>query len=268
MDGAKQVDAWFGDDVPVQVLTVSVPSDYSPSPGMVTSTPDMVDCRNDTFFGWTGCWGIFPRNSPVTLHANSFTNSFLAQWENDGSPCGSASDCTIIMDTNHAVGARFAKQSQLVLNVHEDPNSGGGSVAVGGPVNYTCDIPAGSNDRTCSWWLSLTSPIAIPLTAQPVPGSTFVWGQACSSSNPTCSPTVGGGSTTTVDITFENHLTINAHSNSGGQGQVNISPTGDPAITSCTAEGTCHITYLVSTEVTLTAQPIGSSRPEGPRPSE
>ncbi|GEM_PF-3058233 len=253
MDGPKMVDVWFGDNVAWQSLTVYLPSNNSPSPGTVTSLPDGINCNNSNFFGYLGCFYIFPRGTVVTLTAHPNANSFLVDWEGDGTVCNPpTSTCTVTLDGNRSVGARYSPQATLNLIVHKDPSFGNGGTAT---VDMVPGVPCTTdiNDRTCTYKLNIAVPTNVTMTAVPDPGSTLHWENSCHGSGSTCTLTFTEGGVLNVDLYFLPHLVLNVHG--AGLGSATISPTGNPATTTCVAEGTCIMAYLERGNVVLTANP-------------
>jgi hypothetical protein len=76
--------------------------------GVVTSNPPGIDCSES-------CAAQFDANTQVVLHMETYSNSFFMGWT--GACTDTSSDCTISMDGDKAVAARFALGTEHMVMV-------------------------------------------------------------------------------------------------------------------------------------------------------
>lgn len=198
MDGAKNVMASF---YPMPVLTVYVPYDG----GRVTSSPAGIDCGHGL-----PCQAPFPNGTVVTLHATPDAQHYFYGWTSaECAPFGTG-DCTLTMNQDRDAGwAVFQPRPLLVLNVH-----GPGSVSVT-PPSGVC--PA---DTTCVYPYEPNVTTTVTLVATPAPGYGIQWGYCGINTTTTCTTSVSGTVTTTIDANFYLLSSVTSSSPTGQTGTI------------------------------------------------
>ena len=164
--------------------------------GTVSSSPAGISCGNT-------CTAAFTVGTSVTLTASPQTGSAFAGWTGCS---GTGPTCTVTMDIDRAVTARFEPVTSVSVSVSNDdtdPFAAFGTTSVTGPNNFTCSL-TGDGSRTCMLF-GVPAGVGLTLTANPGSGNQFVsWtGQCVNSTQRTCtfSPAPGGGSSVTANFT-------------------------------------------------------------------
>ncbi|MDQ3823725.1 MAG: hypothetical protein M3321_10865, partial [Actinomycetota bacterium] len=229
MDAAKSVTATFAQTVQ---LTVSVEGN-----GNVSGEGGAINC------GANGnvCSARFPVGETVTLTATPSLGSRFIGWS--GACGGSATTCTVLMDSSKAVTATFSPDVSLAVTV-----VGNGHVTgEGGSIN------CGNNANVCS--ATFATNRTVTLNATPAAGATFLgWSGACGGTSTTCTVLMNGSKSVTA--TF-----------SGGAGStvpLSVSVSGPGTVTgggiSCGSGGaTCSASVAVNSNVTLVATPASGA---------
>ncbi len=201
--------------------------------GSVTSSPAGIDCGSD-------CAEVYAAGTVVTLTATPDTGLNFLDW--GGACAGQGNPCTVVMDGNLQVSARFDLRYTVTLNKY---GLGQGSV-VSEPVGIDCGAD-------CSERFIVGD--AVVLTAQAAPGSAFVgWRDACSGTDISCTVTVD--SDVTVGAVFEPFydLSVTVSNTSASSGYVVVNPGNTYCYDSCTTQ------YAGGTEVTLSANAYSGSK--------
>jgi hypothetical protein len=198
-------------------------------PGSVVSNPSGIYCG-------VGCSTQYPSGTLASLMAVPDSGASFGEWS--GACSGASSSCTVTMDGNKTVNARFG----YLLTVNR---TGGG----GGTVSAT--VSGGSlNGLNCGAVCSFVynSGTVVTLTATPASGATFIgWSGAGCSGTGTCSVIMNQAHSVSATFTFP--LSVSRYNNGGG------SVTSDPAGIECGTGGTCAVSFVNGTQVTLTAMP-------------
>lgn len=222
---ARTVTATFARNRSLKVDTWNGGSGY----GKVTS-PAGVDC--DFVCDYARLEG-----ATLTLTATPEPGSRFAGWS--GVACPGTGTCTVTLNTDMTVVARFVLTSTLTVT---KTGSGAGSV-VSGAGDITCGA-------TCS--AVYDAGTNVTLTATPAAGSAFIgWsGGDCSGTGP-CTTTVDDSRTVTA--TFATKPTLAVATSGTGTGTVTSAAAGIDCGAACTAELDPGAT------VTLTASPATGS---------
>ena len=180
-------------DSVVQNFALSV-SRQGSGTGSVTSAPAGIAC------GAT-CSASFTSGAQVTLAAQAASGSTFAGW--GGACSGTASSCSVTMDSARSVTASFSAAPVQRLLTLSKAGTGTGSVT-SSPSGLSCTAGCGVASA------SFASTSAITLVAQAAAGSTFAsWSGACS----------GTGNCTIAASTSSASVTASFNaSNSGGSG--------------------------------------------------
>jgi hypothetical protein len=195
--------------------------------GMVTSSPDGINCGND-------CNEAYSYNTPVALTPIPAAGSTFSGWSG---ACSGTGPCTVTMAQAQAVTATFSAATYTLMVT----KAGNGTVT-SSPTGIDC-----GND--CSEPYSYNTPVT--LTATPAAGSTFSgWSGPCSGTDP-CSVTMNQAQTVTA--TFSSTPTYLLVVSISGAGTVTSSPTG------INCGNDCSEPYSYNTPVTLTATPAAGS---------
>ena len=186
MDTAKSVTATF---TPVVQLTVGVTGN-----GNVSGEGGAINC------GANGnvCSARFPVGETVTLTATPAVGETFSGWS--GACGGTATTCTVLMDSGKGVSATFSPESQLAVTVSGNGNVSGESGA----------INCGNNGNVCA--AKFANNKTVTLNATPAAGSTFLgWSGACGGTSTICTilmnasksvtATFSGGTGATVPLT-------------------------------------------------------------------
>ncbi len=162
--------------------------------GSVTSNPFGIICSPT-------CSNIFNSGTKVTLEAIPSAGSVFSGWS--GACSGASTTCTITINSNKNVTAKFVNSSQtppplppIVISTfpitYSKVGSGAGTV-VSTPSGINC-----SSNCLASFLYGTN----VTLTASPLPGSTFAgWTGACAGNNSSCNILVNGAKT--VEATFD-----------------------------------------------------------------
>ena len=207
----------------IYTLSVSI-SSTNPGGGTVTSSPAGIDCGSD-------CSEPYPAGTTVTLTATSAPGFMFEGWN---SPCSGQGTCTVTVNANQTIVARFRNLYTVSVAV---AGSGTGTVA-SSPSGIACPgdcsepYPSGS---------------AVTLTATPAAGSVFTgWTANCAGQGNPCSlPAIG--SDTFITANFTRRVTLTVTLAGVGTGGVSSNPVG----ISCGTD--CSETYDAGMSVTLTA---------------
>jgi len=220
-DNSLEQTAALGECIPIATLRVARTGAGS---GTVTSTPPGIDC-GDT------CSHIFDHGTVVELIAAPDADSTFAGWSGD---CSGLTTCTLTMDQDHSVTARFNPVTTFVT-----VTTGG---AGAGAVTST---PAGiSCPGACSAAFDFGTVVELGSAADV--GSTFAgWSSDCSGLT-TCTLTMdqdhGATATFNIATTLVTVMAVGA-----GTGTVTSTPAG----ISC--PGTCSARFDYGSTVTLSA---------------
>ena len=148
----------FALDLAVNAYNLTVSKSGNGS-GKVTSSPAGIDCGST-------CRTNFAAGTQVTLTAAASSGSTFIGW---GGVCSGSGSCVVTMNASQNVSAIFTQTIAYTL-----------SVSVIGSLNGTVtSSPSGINcGSTCS--ASFSAGTQVTLIANPVSGSTYTWGGACS----------------------------------------------------------------------------------------
>jgi hypothetical protein len=219
------------DDVTTSVLTVNVSGG-----GRVRINPGGIECAAD-------CTTMIATQTTAELTAVPQTGATFAGWS--GACSGSASSCTVRMDTDKTVSASFTTTRRLSVTKT-------GPLAASGVVS---SMPAGINCGTdCSE--TVTAGSAVTLTASPNAGVLFTgWsGGGCSGTGPcTVTMTEDRNITANFDVA-PGYVVISVTKTGTGTGTVTSNPAGINCGDICAASVRPSLSVL-----TLTATPaVGS----------
>jgi hypothetical protein len=203
--------------------------------GTVTSNPSGISCAPD-------CVEVYPRGTVVTLTPTPAASSVFVGWSGS---CSGAGPCTLTMNGDHAVTAKFdLKPVTLTVTMS---GAGVGSVAA--------DAPPGGVACPADCTETYTYGTTVTLRATPQPLSTFItWsGGGCLGTLP-CTLTLTAD--TTVDAFFDRiPVTLTVTTSGAGTGTV----TADVPPGGITCPGDCTETYPAPQTVTLRAAPQAGS---------
>ncbi len=177
----------------LQTLTVSKSGSGQ---GTVTSNPAGIHCGGD-------CEHAFAPGEAVTLNAFPTGGAVFVGWEG---ACSGAGACTVTMNQQQQVSARFEWRHNLRLSVVSQIGTldyGSGSVTIQQPPpTQSCETPPFGGTRFC-FDRALLQGTVVTLVATPQPGSSFGgWtGVPTCSANPVCTFTMTYGGPTIVDVT-------------------------------------------------------------------
>ena len=184
-------------DSVVQNFALSVSRQGSGS-GAVSSTPVGIACG-------TSCSANFAAGTQVTLAAQAAAGSSFTGWS--GACSGTASSCSVSMDSARSVTASFTAAPIQRLITLTKSGTGSGNVT-SSPSGLSCAADCGIASS------SFASNSAVMLVPQAATGSTFTgWSGACSGTG-NCSIAAG---TSSASVT----ASFNANS-SGGSGTVTL----------------------------------------------
>lgn len=225
MNEAKAVTAAF---VPVVQLTVSVSGN-----GNVSAAGGAINC------GANGnvCSAMIPIGETVTLTATPAVGETFSGWS--GACGGTATSCTILMDTGKGVSATFSPEAQLAVTV-----SGSGNVSgEGGAIN------CGNNGNVCA--AKFANNKTVTLNATPAAGATFLgWSGACGGTATTCTILMNGSKSVTATFSGGTGSTVPLTVSVSGLGSVSGGGI------SCGNGGTaCSANLALNSNVTLVASP-------------
>ncbi|MDD2712561.1 MAG: DUF4214 domain-containing protein [Simplicispira sp.] len=151
-------------DSVVQNYALSV-SRQGTGSGSVASTPAGIDCGST-------CSASYAAGTSVTLSVQAASGSTFAGW--GGACSGTASSCSVSMDSARSVTASFTAAPVQRLVTLSKSGTGTGSVT-SSPSGLSCTAGCGVASA------SFASTSAITLTAQAASGSTFAgWSGVCS----------------------------------------------------------------------------------------
>lgn len=181
--------------VPTNLLTLTVGKSGS-GQGTITSSPAGIHCGDD-------CDHDFAPNQSVTLNATALPGSVFSGWEGQ---CSGLGACTVTMNQEHQVGARFEWRHTLRLQITSEQNPfdvGTGRVMIQQPSPVeTCQSLPSAGTRLC-FDRAVAQDTLVTLVATPDAGDNFAgWiGVPECGSNPTCSFTMTYGGPTILTVT-------------------------------------------------------------------
>ncbi|RUQ40391.1 MAG: hypothetical protein EKK69_05595, partial [Candidatus Competibacteraceae bacterium] len=225
MSEARSVNANFA---PLKTLTVSKTGTGSDA-GTVTSAPAGINCGSD-------CSEGYPINTPVTLAATPAANMSFTGW--GGACTGTATTCTVVLDTDRTVSANFQSVQHNLTIV----KNGSGTVT-STPVGIDCGSDCSENYN----YGTTVSLNAIPATGYQFSG----WSGACTGSASCTVTMTAARSVTAVFAPITYALTTSR----AGTGSGTV--TSDTGGINCGA--TCQVNFVAGTVVTLTATPASGS---------
>lgn len=225
MDTAKSVTATF---TPVVQLTVGVSGN-----GNVSGESGAINC------GANGnvCAAKFPIGETVTLTATPAVGETFAGWS--GACGGTATTCTVLMDSGKGVTATFSPEAQLAVTV-----SGNGNVSgEGGAIN------CGNNGNICA--AKFANNKTVTLNALPAAGSTFLgWSGACGGTASTCTILMNASKTVTATFSGGTGSTVPLTVSVSGPGTVS-----GGGISCGNGAVACSANVALNSNVTLVASP-------------
>ena len=221
----------------IRTLGLPIPADtfmlsVTPSEnGTITSSPAGIDCGSD-------CTEAYPAGTEVTLTG---TPDEGAEWGGWGDACsGTATTCTVTMDSDKTVSASIAAAGERVLTVQK---TGAGKVT-SAPSGIDCGT-------TCT--KTYAQDEEVTLTATPDLNSEFLGWTGATGCTDTTTCTVTMDASKTVEAEFTWVLTVLKT----GPGSVSSLPAG----MSCAADiTTCSAAFDPGTQVVLSASPTGGSK--------
>ncbi len=229
MDAAKSVTATFA---PVVQLTVTVNGN-----GNVRGENGAINCGDNA----NVCSASFALGDTVSLTATAATGAAFTGWS--GACGGTATTCTILMNSSRSVTATFSAGPPVPLTVSV---SGPGRVTGGG-------ISCGNGATACT--ASQTPNASVTLTATPASGATFTgWGGACGGTVSTCTLSMTSARTVTATFTTGTPTTVPLTVTVSGPGLV----TGG-GISCGNGATACTVSQTPNASVTLTATPASGA---------
>jgi len=140
--------------------------------GTIISSDGKIDCGTD-------CVESYPAGTSITLRAISDPDSGFVGWTGCVSDPLDPAQCTVVLDKNIRVKAKFSKSN---LNVRKLSVNKATGIVVSSDGKINCGIDCSESYPTGA---------SVTLTAQPDPGSTFSgWSGACSGTDPICTVTL------------------------------------------------------------------------------
>jgi trimeric autotransporter adhesin len=219
--------------------------------GTITSSPAGISC---TLTGSTPsgtCTALFSEGTAVTLTAAGASNNTLRRW---GGDCATATGNSCLL-TATGVSRTAIAQFEPPASIIVAPTGTGGGVVTGGLLN--CQRANGSNTGSCS--TSVVAGATVTLTATAQSGSEFAgWSGACSGSTAATCTFVAERSTlvTPAFRSLAAVLTVQADPASAGTGYVYTSDEELTCeLTATSATGTCSLTGVAGTSITVSAFP-------------
>jgi len=212
-------------------------------PGSVTSSPAGINCG-------AVCSASFLTDisSSITLTAIPNAGFSFGGWT-DCTPLVDPKQCSVIMNTDKTVSARFTRNPSLIV---VKGGSGRGTVT-STPAGINCGIFCNSS------FADYTSGTAVTLMASPDSDSNFSgWHGDCTGAS-NCMVTMGG-SIRNIIATFDalpTSFTLTVDKTGTGLGTVTSSPSG----IDCGAD--CTVDYIRGTSVALMATPASGSILQG-----
>jgi|GEM_PF-2268334 len=204
-----------------------------PNGGSIVSMPTGISCGTD-------CNEIFPANSSVVLTARALPGFLFDGWY--GACSGTSPNCTITVDEDKRVGARFELQSRTLTVTRAGASPNGGRVQTLG----TNDIDCGTR---CTATLDFGT--SVRLQAQSFAGSQFTgWSGDCASAGTNLECDVDMTQDQNVTAEFEPRQITLSVSVLGGLGNV-ARVTSTPGGIFCGTD--CSEDYAFNTVVTLNA---------------
>ena len=230
MSNARTVNVEFGR---TEYNVVVERGGAAPNGGEIASMPNGINCGTD-------CEELFSTNSSVVLTARPLPGFSFDGWYGDCS--GTSPNCTITIDGDKAVGARFEAQSRTLVVSRAGTNPNGGRIQTVG----SNDIDCGTN---CTATFDFGTPV--PLRAQAFAGFQFTgWAGACANAGTNIDCVVDMNQDQNVSAEFEvrqTPLTVSVLGNAGNGARVTSNPAGIDCGTDCTEN------YAFNTVVTLNA---------------
>lgn len=200
--------------------------------GAGTVTGPGINCRESG----GDCSKLYTQGTVVTLTATPDSGATFIDWGGDCS--GTATTCTVTMDSNKGILANFS------------PGSGNPTLAVSVTGNGTVTgngINCGSGNTDCSE--TYASGTSVTLTETPGSGASFSgWGGSCS------------GTSTQCTVVMNASKSVGASFTGGSTSTLTVGVTGSGRVTGsgidCGAGFTdCSETYATNSSVTLTTTP-------------
>lgn len=222
MDGNKACVAQFAD---LKALTVVVSGSGT---GVVSSSPSGIDCGAD-------CREQYPDGTSIILTATPTSGHWFWGWEGDCSSCGTASSCSIAMESDKNCQALFVLPQRLSVT-----RSG---IGIGTVTSNPPGIECGSD---CTEEFPINS--SVTLTATAAPSSIFNgWGRSCTGcgTNLQCVVTLDQAKVCDANFIAARGLTIIRSGT--GAGTVTSTPPG----INCGLD--CQETFTDGTNVVLSA---------------
>jgi hypothetical protein len=166
-------------------LVAGLPTGAAADGGTVTSSPSGVSCP-------TTCSAAFDAGTVVTLTETPASGWIFQGW--GGACSGSASTCTLDINSTENVSATFTDSPPLAVSV------------IGTPGGTVTSSPAGINcGSTCSG--SFSAGTQVTLTASPAATwGFFGWGGACSGIANSCTVTMNAS--TNASATFSTLFSV------------------------------------------------------------
>jgi uncharacterized repeat protein (TIGR02543 family) len=232
MTAIKNVFAQFEPTPPVFDLNITIDSTGTGT-GTILSNPAGIDCG-------TTCSSKFTQGTPVTLTAAPLAGSSFVGWR--GAGCTGTGTCTVIMDADNKVTAKFNLIPKYPLTIAKN-GSGSGTVS--------SDLAGIDCGATCT--SSFLQGTSVTLTATADAGSSFAgWAGACTGTA-TCVVTMDA--IKSVKATFDTSITptFALTVKNVGAGSVSSNPSGINCGTVCTAN------FSQATSVVLTAAAASGS---------
>lgn len=211
--------------------------------GTVTSSPTGIDC------GAT-CSASYGSGTPVTLTAGAASGSFFDSWNGAGSGCGTATTCTVTMDTARAVTATFYVNLAVTLSPFNPSTITVGqtstiSFSIQNSVYYDNGICSESGTAPVNWDVSTPhlSGIDNASTQQMNTAGTYTKSVTCTNSGRSAT-----SQTQTLTVVNPTAYTLSVLKSGTGSGTVTSNP-----VSAITGVPPTSASFVSGTSVTLTA---------------
>jgi ELWxxDGT repeat protein len=231
--------------VPQRILTIDVLSEES-GLGSIRIDPPGDLCPG----GGPICERLYTQGDTVVLTPLPAPGSVFVGWNHPA--CPGTGTCTVTMDFNQFVGARFLGPRTLFVDV-TGQEDGMGSVRLD-PPGELCTLTTPGGTTICE--RSYTQGDPVVLTALPAPGSVFIgWIHPACPGTGTCSLSMDFHQVVGARFLGPRSLDVGVIATGDAAGSVRIDPPGTLCPVTTPAPNHCVETYAPDTVVQLTALP-------------